>query len=139
MKLVAFASLLLTFSVFANNTIDYVELEKKSSDIVCKKNPDCIPYKPIENKEASGPFIVDGVTLPSNALRDKEQQADMIAASLYVTIDGDVIALPDEGEMIANAEKALEENEKRQKVRPIKTFPAPVITSSNKKVIIKVK
>lgn len=140
LKLITAITLSMSFYVSANNEINYVTLEQKSSDIICKVNPECVPFKTMTLENSGGAsFVVGGVTLPLNALHDKEQQSDMIAASLYVTKDGDVLPLPDENEIVAEAEKNIDANNKRKGLLPIKTFPAPVITKSSDKVIIKVK
>lgn len=138
LKLIAALSISIAFSASANNEINYTELEQKSSDIICKVNSECVPFKALASASFSGAFVVDGITLPSDALQDKEQQADMLAASLYITKDGGVMPLPEQSDITEESEQELLAYKKREAVLPIKMFPAPIISSSSDKVIIKV-
>lgn len=125
----------------ANNVINYTDMEKKSSVIYCKNKPDCVPFKEVlvANGFNSNTFIVDGITLPADALKDEVQQLELLEASLYVTENGEVLSLPKKDDITAESESDFIAYQKRQALLPVKIFPAPVISNSSNKVIIKVK
>jgi hypothetical protein len=113
--------------------IDYINIEKKSSEILCQSSPStCVPYEAVEESNATSTFIVSGVELPGDALRDNEQQMAMVPAGLYIKKDGSVsqIAVAKEASVTVN-------NQIKSKVFPIKTFTTPPpISGTNSPIVI---
>jgi hypothetical protein len=113
--------------------IDYINIEKKSSEILCKSSPStCVPFKAVEERNVASTFIVEGIELPEDALRDNGQQMAMVPAGLYIKKDGSV-------SQIETAKKvAISENKQvKSKVLPIKTFATPPpISGSDSPIVI---
>ncbi|WP_159816876.1 hypothetical protein [Colwellia sp. 20A7] len=129
-------ALLLCLLVQSANAIDYVKTEKAAALILCKKSPaTCIPYKEFKEIEVSSTFIVDGVELPVDAVRNEAQQLAMIPAGLYIKKDGSVAEIAGgRTESVVTQSSAVE----KSKVLPIKTFATPPpISGSNNPIIIK--
>ena len=130
---------MLAFSSVAYAELNYIDLETISNKILCDNESKCENTMLNIESNAAQSFVVDGVSLPPDALRDADQQRGMIAASLYIKDNGDVASLPspDEIKMIAlQSEQAATE---RSKVLPAKLFPAPEITPRVKQIVITVK
>lgn len=119
--------------------IDYAKMESIANAILCEKESRCEDTQLSAKTSQTELFVVDGVTLPPDALRDEDQQRSMISASLYVTQNGDVSSLPSESETLAAAAAKNQEKAERRKVLPVKMFPAPEITPQETKVVISVK
>ena len=114
---------MLAFSSVAHAELNYIDLETISNKILCDNESKCENTMLNTESNAAQSFVVDGVSLPPDALRDADQQRGMIAASLYIKDNGDVASLPspDEIKMIAlQSEQAATE---RSKVLPAKLFP----------------
>jgi hypothetical protein len=120
------------------NNIDYLALETAANAIFCKNEGECEATTISTEVSSKGSFVVDGVTLPMDALRDESQQRDMLGASLYVKKDGEVASLPSDEQMLETATTLNAMNEKRRKVLPVPLFPPPEVSSSNRQVIISV-
>lgn len=118
------------------NAIDYKEIERKASLILCYKSPTtCVPYKEFKETEVNATFIVEGIELPADAIRDESQQLAMLPAGLYIRTDGSVAQIEDaqSGDVVGQS-SAVE----KSKVLPIKTFATPPpISGSNNPIIIK--
>jgi hypothetical protein len=113
--------------------IDYISVEKKSSEILCKASPStCVPFKAFEETDAVSTFAIVGVELPSDALRDEEQQMAMVPAGLYIKTDGSVsqIAVAKESSVSVN-------NQLKSKVLPIRIhITPPPISGTNSPIVI---
>ena len=131
-------SWVLFYSSFSIAAIDYFELEKAASTVVCAKQSLHCQQLEFPEQALSSEFKVDGIALPSDALRDVEQQQAIISAGLYIKSTGDVAQLPSPDEVALTNEALVAETKKRNKTLPIKLFSAPEIGVDTPPIVIKV-
>lgn len=122
--------------IHSANAIDYIKAEKAAALVLCKKSPaTCTPYKEFKSPEVSSIFIVAGVELPADALRDETQQLGMIVAGLYIKKDGSVAQI-EEGK--TESEETQSSVVDKSNVLPISIFATPPpISGNNNPIIIK--
>jgi hypothetical protein len=119
-KILAASLTIFSLNAFAQD-INYEKLEEMAHKIACKI--DCVESK--INVVKQGPFIVDGITLPSDALRDVEQQQSVVSIGMYINVDGDVLIF-NKSQISTYKEKFI------NKLLPIKIFPAAIIADNEK-------
>jgi hypothetical protein len=121
--------------IHSANAIDYIKAEKAATLVLCKKSPaTCIPYKEFKAPEVSSIFIVAGVELPADALRDETQQLGMIVAGLYIKKNGSVAQIEEGQTASVETQSSIVE---KSNVLPIKIFATPPPISGNNPIIIK--
>jgi hypothetical protein len=129
------AQSLLSYSAYAS--INYIEVERVATAVTCQINQNtCIDYEQSQ-KTKSTVFEVDGIILPSDALKDADQQRAMLAANLYIQNNGEVKPLPDLAQVKAQNDEIQQQISERNKSLPITRFPAPVISGNQGPVILK--
>lgn len=88
-KIIIIVTLLLPVTGFS---MDYFELEQHAETILCdeKQSIECQKAQITNLVDELEPLVVEGTVLPSDALRDPEQQIDLIPSGLYIKEDGSV-------------------------------------------------
>lgn len=121
LKILATSLILLSGTAFTQD-INFQELEETARLIACKT--ECVKSKIDIVKQ--GPFVVDGITLPADALRDLEQQQSVVSVGMYINMDGDVLSFDESETDVAYTAPAI------NKLLPIKIFPAAIISENEK-------
>lgn len=124
----------------ASTNVDYLSLETFANGILCESESRCEDTQiKASDSNHEAPFYVEGILLPTNALRDEEQQKNMIAASLYIKKDGTVATIPTPEEISLSSVKSSQEASERNKVLPVQLFPAAEIVTTVNQIVISVK
>jgi hypothetical protein len=116
------------------SAIDYISLEKLAAAVACKKNATtCVPFIEKSRETKTSAYKVDGRVMPPDAMKNDDQQRQMLSANLYVKADGSVAQLYTVDE--SNIEQAA--IREKNTVLPFKNFEIPpAISGSMEKMTI---